>query len=179
MNKLNKILLGVAIAILAIVGVTYATKTQKPVPAPITPAETIPEKDNEQLEAKINQTISAFGIQITPLEVLEDSRCPADVQCIQAGTVRLKMLLKSGENEINATFTLNEPVSTDTATVTLVNVEPGKISTVTALPADYRFFFKVAKVEPVFCTMEAKLCPDGTGVGRSGPNCEFAPCPGE
>jgi len=27
------------------------------------------------------------------------------------------------------------------------------------------------------CTMEAKLCPDGSAVGRSGPNCEFAECP--
>ena len=33
--------------------------------------------------------------------------------------------------------------------------------------------------EAVFCTMEAKLCPDGSYVGRTGPNCEFAPCPGE
>lgn len=32
--------------------------------------------------------------------------------------------------------------------------------------------------EQVFCTMEAKLCPDGSYVGRSGPNCEFDPCPG-
>ncbi len=31
--------------------------------------------------------------------------------------------------------------------------------------------------QPVACTMEAKLCPDGSAVGRSGPNCEFAPCP--
>jgi len=29
----------------------------------------------------------------------------------------------------------------------------------------------------VACTMEAKLCPDGTAVGRTGPRCEFAPCP--
>lgn len=29
----------------------------------------------------------------------------------------------------------------------------------------------------VACTMEAKLCPDGSSVGRQGPNCEFAPCP--
>ena len=29
----------------------------------------------------------------------------------------------------------------------------------------------------VACTMEAKICPDGTAVGRSGPNCEFTPCP--
>ena len=31
---------------------------------------------------------------------------------------------------------------------------------------------------PVVCTMEAKLCPDGSSVGRTGPNCEFAACPG-
>ncbi len=28
-----------------------------------------------------------------------------------------------------------------------------------------------------FCTQEAKICPDGTSVGRTGPDCEFAPCP--
>ena len=26
------------------------------------------------------------------------------------------------------------------------------------------------------CTQEAKVCPDGTSVGRTGPNCEFAAC---
>lgn len=31
----------------------------------------------------------------------------------------------------------------------------------------------------VACTMEAKICPDGSAVGRTGPNCEFTPCPGE
>jgi hypothetical protein len=31
--------------------------------------------------------------------------------------------------------------------------------------------------EPVACTMDAKICPDGSAVGRVGPNCEFAPCP--
>lgn len=31
--------------------------------------------------------------------------------------------------------------------------------------------------EGVMCTMDAKICPDGSAVGRSGPNCEFAPCP--
>ena len=29
----------------------------------------------------------------------------------------------------------------------------------------------------IVCTMEVKQCPDGSYVGRSGPNCEFAPCP--
>lgn len=31
---------------------------------------------------------------------------------------------------------------------------------------------------PAGCTKDAKLCPDGSSVGRQGPDCEFAPCPG-
>lgn len=30
----------------------------------------------------------------------------------------------------------------------------------------------------VACTLEAKLCPDGSSVGRIPPTCEFASCPG-
>jgi hypothetical protein len=30
---------------------------------------------------------------------------------------------------------------------------------------------------PVACTQEAKQCPDGSYVGRTGPSCEFAACP--
>lgn len=29
----------------------------------------------------------------------------------------------------------------------------------------------------VACTQEAKICPDGSSVGRAGPKCEFAKCP--
>tara|TARA_Y100000310_G_C20580818_1_gene762883 strand:+ start:487 stop:888 length:402 start_codon:yes stop_codon:yes gene_type:complete len=31
--------------------------------------------------------------------------------------------------------------------------------------------------KPVACTEEAKICPDGTAVGRVGENCEFEECP--
>ncbi len=29
----------------------------------------------------------------------------------------------------------------------------------------------------ISCTADAKMCPDGSAVGRTGPNCEFALCP--
>ena len=32
-------------------------------------------------------------------------------------------------------------------------------------------------VTPVACTQEAKQCPDGSYVSRTGPKCEFKPCP--
>ena len=31
--------------------------------------------------------------------------------------------------------------------------------------------------KPIACTADAKICPDGTAVGRSGPKCEFEACP--
>lgn len=31
--------------------------------------------------------------------------------------------------------------------------------------------------DPIACTMDAKICPDGSAVGRTGPRCEFAACP--
>jgi hypothetical protein len=33
------------------------------------------------------------------------------------------------------------------------------------------------KKKAIACTQEAKICPDGSTVGRTAPNCEFAPCP--
>jgi hypothetical protein len=40
------------------------------------------------------------------------------------------------------------------------------------------FFIRKSNPAPVACTMEAKLCPDGSYVGRTGPKCEFSACPG-
>jgi membrane-bound inhibitor of C-type lysozyme len=31
--------------------------------------------------------------------------------------------------------------------------------------------------ETVACTLDAKICPDGSAVGRVAPSCEFAACP--
>lgn len=31
--------------------------------------------------------------------------------------------------------------------------------------------------ENIYCTLDVKLCPDGSYVGRIPPNCEFSPCP--
>ncbi len=36
---------------------------------------------------------------------------------------------------------------------------------------------RIMPQSPVACTAEAKLCPDGSYVGRTGPTCAFSPCP--
>jgi len=40
------------------------------------------------------------------------------------------------------------------------------------------YYFWTKKIQkPIVCSQEAKVCPDGSTVGRTEPNCEFAPCP--
>lgn len=41
----------------------------------------------------------------------------------------------------------------------------------------YTLLVKNSKQEGIACTQEAMQCPDGSYVGRTGPNCEFSPCP--
>ncbi len=40
-------------------------------------------------------------------------------------------------------------------------------------------WFLIRKEKPVVCTMDAKVCPDGSYVSRIPPKCNFAPCPKE
>lgn len=37
----------------------------------------------------------------------------------------------------------------------------------------------ISKPTPVACTQEAKQCTDGSYVGRTGPQCQFAECPAD
>lgn len=58
----------------------------------------------------------------------------------------------------------------------LIFIIGGVIILFTGLFGGY-YLVKSANPPKKACTMEAKLCPDGSSVGRTGPNCEFAPCP--
>lgn len=49
--------------------------------------------------------------------------------------------------------------------------------TVLAVAGYFGYKFLSSKSSPRGCTTEAKICPDGSAVGRSGPKCEFEACP--
>lgn len=105
--------------------------------------------ENGTVEAGLGQTVSVAGVTITPTQVLEDSRCPTDVQCIQAGTVRLQVSVVNGGKKSEQVLTLGEPVAVDKVVVTLVSVTPAKVSTVTLHDADYHFEFSIKKLTPI------------------------------
>lgn len=95
--------------------------------------------------AALGETVPVGGIEITPKEVVEDSRCPTDVQCIQAGTVRLLVHVRSGMGESDMTLTLGAVATTETESLLLAVVTPSKVSTEPTADAAYRFTFDVAK----------------------------------
>lgn len=99
----------------------------------------------EIIETRIDQGASALGVKVVPLEVLEDSRCPADVQCIWAGQVRLRALLSSGLGTGEQIFTLFQPITTESEIVRLVKVEPAPRSGVVLKPGEYIFEFEIKK----------------------------------
>jgi hypothetical protein len=54
------------------------------------------------------------------------------------------------------------------------------VSVVGAIVIAFGIYFAVFRDQPSgvtqACTTEAKICPDGSAVGRTGPNCTFAAC---
>lgn len=92
----------------------------------------------------IGETVmGALGVKITPLKILEDSRCPVDVQCIQAGTVRLQAQVVDGMGTSTVTFILGKPITLEASAVVLIDVQPTKHSQVTLQPSDYTFTFSI------------------------------------
>jgi len=93
--------------------------------------------------ASIGQTIIIDGVSITPTKIVEDSRCPTDVQCIQAGTVRVEVILEKESDKKVATIGLSSPVTFLGKKVELISVTPDKNSKVTVKPEEYKFEFSI------------------------------------
>jgi hypothetical protein len=77
------------------------------------------------------------NISITPLEVVEDSRCPVGVQCIWAGTLKLKVLISSGLGVSESVIELGGSITTEAEEVRFLMVTPKS--------EDYKFTFEVLK----------------------------------
>ncbi len=99
-------------------------------------------------QSVVTKTTLSFGqsgavslIQITPKELIEDSRCPTDVNCIQAGTVRVRASLIGTAGEEERTFVLGKPQNVFGQEIILESVLPIKISTKSSRNNDYQFTF--------------------------------------
>lgn len=91
------------------------------------------------VRAKLSETATLSGTRITPLKVLEDSRCPIGVQCIWAGQVRLSVMIDTNGGSETRELIDGHPVSAMGGTLELAEVMPAKRKDMTIYPEDYRF----------------------------------------
>ncbi|MFA6050200.1 MAG: hypothetical protein WC761_03305 [Candidatus Paceibacterota bacterium] len=92
---------------------------------------------------RMGQATVIDGVRITPLAVEQDSRCAINVQCIQAGSVRVSM--KFEFNNYSATQSV---VSGNEATVygvtgTIIEVSPAKVLGKEIGEKEYSFTLRV------------------------------------
>lgn len=94
--------------------------------------------------AALGQTVAVDGPKVTPLEVLEDSRCPMNARCVWAGQVRLKVRVHLGAGDQERELTSHKPVQVADGSLELVEVQPDRVAGEgEALdPKDYRFGFR-------------------------------------
>ena len=91
----------------------------------------------------LGQPAYADGPVIKAVEVLEDSRCPEDVDCVWAGQLRLKMLwLRPGGREKAFEVTLRQRAPLADGSILLEAARPARNSDRVIKPEDYRFDFR-------------------------------------
>jgi hypothetical protein len=100
----------------------------------------------ERVRVSINQSATFLGIQVTPMKLVQDSRCPIEAMCAQAGTVQVETSITSltGESGIKIyTFSIGQTIEVDGHSVTFERVDPIMTSTKILSPADYIFYFEI------------------------------------
>ncbi len=90
-------------------------------------------------------------VQIYAWAVLEDSRCPIDVQCIQAGRVRVGVRFVNPETKkdivASQVMEVDQKVKVNGLEIVLLEVKPVPKSTVKINDKDYRFIFDVRRAK--------------------------------
>ncbi|MFM5950579.1 MAG: hypothetical protein ACKOPM_15355 [Novosphingobium sp.] len=93
--------------------------------------------------ARIGETAYVGGPKVTPLMVLEDSRCPMNARCVWAGQVRLTVRIDTGTGYITREITSNKPIPAGGGTLELVEVTPARVAASEPIrKTDYSFGFR-------------------------------------
>ena len=93
-------------------------------------------------EAKLGQTVNLGGPMVTPLAVLEDSRCPKEARCIWAGRVRLSVRVTTGAGSAVRELASDKPLQVADGQLVLQGTMPPRSTQHALVPSDYRFTLK-------------------------------------
>lgn len=144
-----------------------------PVPSVVYPDITEPTR----VELKLYEKRQLGELSITPWAVLEDSRCPRDVQCIQAGRVTVAFNLSGPSGNSALQLEVGKTGSTENLQLTLDEVRPYPVSTHKTQDDEYRFIVTLAPKFPagaVACYIggcSSQLCTDEPNIVST---CEYS-----
>ena len=114
-----------------------ATTAEPPSPPPV--------ETDGIARAGLNERVYVDGPHVTPLAVLEDSRCPMNVRCVWAGRVRMSIRVDLGSRSETREIATDEPIQVADGTLSLVEVAPDRVAGEgDPLPSPYRFGFTFA-----------------------------------
>ncbi|OCC25077.1 hypothetical protein MB02_04750 [Croceicoccus estronivorus] len=120
--------------LLALTSLATSCTANPPVKAPI--------PENGVVQARIGQTVYIDGPHLTPLAVIEDSRCPTGVQCVWAGQVKVRVKIDLGPGSQLRELVLGDPQQIADGSIELVEVTPAMHAKAAIPPGDYRFGFR-------------------------------------
>ncbi len=96
-------------------------------------------------QVRVGETKTIGGVRITVNKIVEDSRCPIDVVCIQAGRLVANVTLKSNTDQETVDLVLGSrtPKAFDSYKVSLTLAEPSPLSSQSQTTRVYKLTFKV------------------------------------
>ena len=95
--------------------------------------------------AGLGERVYVDGPYVTPLAVLEDSRCPMNARCVWAGRTRLSVRIDLGSGSETREIATDAPIQVADGQLALVEVQPDRMAgDQPASPKPYRFGFTFA-----------------------------------
>lgn len=94
------------------------------------------------IKTRLFARAGAHGVFVTPLQIIEDSRCPKEVACMWSGTVRLRAKIETSTTQEEVLLQLTSPTAVSRSTVSLIAVDP--LPPLSLNSKNYMFTFSVA-----------------------------------
>jgi hypothetical protein len=107
---------------------------------------TVPETPTDGIaRAGLGERVYVDGPYVTPVAVLEDSRCPMNARCVWAGRTRLTVKIDLGSRSETREISSEQPIQVADGQLSLVEVQPDLMAGEQPTPQKpYRFGFTFA-----------------------------------
>lgn len=95
-------------------------------------------------EIGIGKSVFINGVRITLNKIVQDSRCPIDIQCIQAGWATVNVSLESDTDKETIDMSSNKPpVAFDSYQISIENIKTSRVASSATESASYLVTFRV------------------------------------